>query len=635
MAVKTPELEEPVYAQQQQAAGAVPPMAQGEQAQQLPPGAGFVSKGGAAAYVANSVIDGWLKGRQIAAVRNMQTAQNEISTTKHAYDVLAQNYKNIAMQKGEDSPEARQAYQTAAQNWNEYNQVRAKYAIPDKGSKPQKGSSSSTTGPGKAKGDGFKGALGNWAGQMFGKSGVQPHMFAEAALKMAENNPEGLALDQHDRLGMEELKQAKSGTELNELQIKEAKLKLENQERENAEGKRVDAILLTPEKDRKPGDVEFIDLYHKKKHFDDPELTKMQDAVLVKMRNHEKLDPTEQNFAISQRLVEGPHSIQFNDGLTTYTAMQMPDGSITSKVKLGRVFHEDEAAVAARSQMLLHNLKVDEFVRSGMPRKEAEQAALLEEARNPGIIAQFIGNNPIAEERNKKAVSDALRTVWNNAGGMGADSQARGAAQAVLTNFITGDPKGAKGYVLFRNQVADPASKGGWFSKDKYAGGITKDKLTAAQAALYNEVRQTIHEQHPEMTPLDLDQAMPEWLKSPEGRPPTEGQGQAGAQPKTEGGQGMPEPPKGNLLGGAVGLAALPGVAAKKAVEGVSGLFTAPPRDMTKSGKNGAYGEMTKETKVYRVQTNDHGWVRINLTPQEAEERKQAGHQVEEANTLQ
>lgn len=75
MPVKTPELEEPVYQPQQMAA---PPMPTGQQAQPLPPQAGYVSKAGAGAYIANSVLQGWLKGREINAQRNLQKAQSEM-----------------------------------------------------------------------------------------------------------------------------------------------------------------------------------------------------------------------------------------------------------------------------------------------------------------------------------------------------------------------------------------------------------------------------------------------------------------------------------------------------------------------------------------------------------------------------
>lgn len=647
MPVQTPQLEEPVFgggiATQQSAAEATPAGPTGSTPQALPPGAGFVSKKGAGAYVANSIINGWLKGRQEASVHNMQNAQNELGTAKHAYDVIAQNYKNVAEQKGEDSPEAQKARQTAVAVWNQYNQTRAKYAFPEDQGKQGKQGSGKGGGKsgGKGKGEQFKGALGHWAGQMFGKSGVQPQMFAEMAIKQAQNNPEGLDLDQQDRLGMEQMKQTKTATELGQEQLADVKTARKLREEKDADDEKMKAIVSKPAIDRTPADQQWLDGYERVQHINDPETQKYADTVMKKVEAGTQLSETERNFAYSQKLLQGPQSIQYQDGLNTFVAMQNPDGTITNRVKLGRVFHEDEAAVAARSQMMLHKLKVADFKRSGMSDKDAEQAATLEEARNPAMVAQFIGNNPIAEAKRTEALSKALKTVYANAGGLGADKATRDAAQAVMSNFISGDPKGAGSYLLFRNQVAGPTGTTGWWNKQNtYAGGLTQDKLASQQAALWDLVRQTLHEQNRTMTPMDLDAAMPEWLKTPEGQPPAGAQqgGQSGGQATTgAGNQPMAAPPpEGESLLGKVGdVLTFPARTAIKAgglgIDAAKYLMSKPPAatsEAPQKGKDGYYGTKTKDTREYRVKTAD-GWVKYHMTDDDAKKAKDNGFEIQ------
>lgn len=653
MPVQTPQLEEPVFgggiATQQSAAEATPAGPTGSTPQALPPGAGFVSKKGAGAYVANSIINGWLKGRQEASVHNMQNAQNELGTAKHAYDVIAQNYKNVAEQKGEDSPEAQKARQTAVAVWNQYNQTRAKYAFPEDQGKQGSGKSG-----GKGKGEQFKGALGHWAGQMFGKSGVQPQMFAEMAIKQAQNNPEGLDLDQQDRLGMEQMKQTKTATELGQEQLADVKAARKLREEKDADDEKVKAIQMKPSLPsagdppgttyRTPAEAQWLDKWEKYQNFvahvNDPESQKFADSVLKKVEAGTQLSDTERNFAYSQKLLQGPQSIQYQDGLNTYVAMQNPDGTIANRVKLGRVFHEDEAAVAAREQMLKHQLTVGEFKRAGMTDKDAEQAATLEEAKNPALVAQFIGNNPIAEENNKKALNQALRTVWANAGGLNADKATKDNAQAVMSNFISGEPKTAKGYLLFRNQATPTGTTGWWNKQNTYAGGLTQDKLASQQAALWDQVRQTLHEQNPTMTPMDLDAAMPEWLKTPEGQPPAGAQqgGQSGGQATTgAGNQPMAAPPpEGESLLGKVGdVLTFPARTAIKAgglgIDAAKYLMSKPPAatsEAPQKGKDGYYRTKTKDTREYRVKTAD-GWVKYHMTDDDAKKAKDNGFEIQ------
>lgn len=626
MPVNTPQLQEATFdlgASQQQAAAATAPMASGATAQQLPQGAGFVHKSGAAAYVANSIIDGWLKGRQIAAVKNMQQAQNELGSMKNIYDDQAQRYKAAVMQGGETSNEAVQAKKDAVVAWNNYNQVRQKYVTPDSGKDGGKGK--------KSGGDKFKGAMGN----MFGKSGVTPHLFPQLALQATKDNPPNLSLSPQELLDAQQYKQSQTATKLGEAQLDDTTLRVKMEKEKAADDEKLKAIVSKPAIDRTPAEQQWVDGHERVQHINDPMQQQMADGILKKMQAGTALNEVERNFAYSQNLIKGPQSIQYQDGLNTYVAMQQPDGSITNRVKLGKVFHEDQAAVAARSQMLMHKLLVDEYKRSspGVSDADAEKAILIEEARNPQVMAQFIGDNPIEAAKRQQSISKALKTVWANAGGLGADTATRTAAQTVMSNFISGDPKGAASYLLFRNQVADPTGKSGWWNRqNQYAGGLTQDKLSAYQASLWNQVRQTMQEQNPGMTPTEIDLAMPEWMKSPEGTAPAGGQPSTGApgQPLASMPQAAPSVAD-QAVGSISPLGAFPGEAAA-----VGNILTAPARGAIAAGeyllgkpgqqgegqvkgKDGFYGTKTKNTKEYRVRTPEKGWIKYHLTDEDAD----------------
>src|SRR5271157_4336762 len=181
MAVTTPQLEEPIYKPQEMAA---PPMATGMQAQPLPAQAGYVSKAGAGAYIANNVLQGWLKGREINAQRNLQKAQQQIAGSDYAYQTVAQHYNDLLRAgKAENDPEVLKAKTAAQAAWDAKLQVMGKYAGADQQQPKKKGVKA------KAEG-GFE--------KMFGQ--IQPQMIARASLNaLQQAGPQGLGLTPQDR----------------------------------------------------------------------------------------------------------------------------------------------------------------------------------------------------------------------------------------------------------------------------------------------------------------------------------------------------------------------------------------------------------------------------------------------------
>ena len=113
-----------------------PQQPQAQPAQVLPTQAGYVPKAGAAVFVANSVLDGWLKGRQVRAENQLRKAQTQVQGADYAYKALSDNYNNLLRSgKGETDPEVQKAKQAAVAAWQAKLNVMQQYAMPQE---PQK-----------------------------------------------------------------------------------------------------------------------------------------------------------------------------------------------------------------------------------------------------------------------------------------------------------------------------------------------------------------------------------------------------------------------------------------------------------------------------------------------------------------
>jgi len=169
---------------------AVKPVEQREQSQPLPRDAGYVSKAGAGAFLADQVLKGWMAGRDQAVQRKVKAAREDVQGAQTAYDVISQQWKNYIDSGGDRNPgqklqqyiaqhgggenakdlqndpefqKLKQGYQLQqgmVSTWDDYINTAKKYS----GADQQEAAGGKKPGVGAK----LKGALGNPQAQLFG-----------------------------------------------------------------------------------------------------------------------------------------------------------------------------------------------------------------------------------------------------------------------------------------------------------------------------------------------------------------------------------------------------------------------------------------------------------------------------------
>lgn len=537
MAVNTPQLDVPVYQPKDMA---VAPAQQNAPPQVLPAQAGFVSKGGAAAYVASNILDGWMKGREHAKQQELAKAQNQVQGADYAYSTMSKNYNDLLKQgKPENDPEVQKAKQGAVEAWNAKLNVMQQYAIPDKNDKSHKK-------------EGVKGKTEGIFSHIFGKGGITPEMIPQASLAILKGSPPpGLGLSTEDKRNMAQTESAQTETGLLKTEAQSAQLKLQQDTTKAADDVKIQAIVKKPEADRTLKERDELQGWQRVQHINDPMEKQLADGILAKMQKGEVLNDTERNFAYAQRLISAPQATFRTDASgKDQMVMISPDGKVLGTTNLGRHFEPDQVGPAMRLARAQQKMLYDEYDK-GLPQQQGEAPearkqrvwgmVAADQTRNPILASAFLTENPQQKEQDMDYVNKALRTVWTQAGGPGATKEERDAERAKMSNFVLpgndDDPSNA-GMFVFRQTVADPTGKKGfWFgSKEpEYAGGlIGKQKLQTQQAALANQVRSVLQQQHPKMTQAELNRMIPPWLTgqggAPQGMTATPGQSGGGPQ---------------------------------------------------------------------------------------------------------
>lgn len=617
-------------------------MPRGMDAQVLPPQAGFVSKAGAGAFIANNLLQGWLKGREIRAQREMQKAQTEVAGAEGVYKMASNNYQQVLMSgKDANSDEAKSAYQNLVTAYNQRIGTYQKYVAP---AEPEKGTKKSV----KQKVEGG-------FGQLFGKSGITPQLIGQAALQVAKSSPPPQGLTPENQLTMMQIQQAKKTGELTDQEIEQTKININNskldynerlQATQDLDRWRKDYLAVQDGKSLDSPEKLWYDGYQQmnnaKLALTDPVRAAVNKAFLA-YSQAQPINDQQRQMLVAQGLIKGPQlEITHQGNAEMLTVIDPSTGKIIgTPTKVG--WTQDAASIAVAQMQGMHKAYVQEAIKAGMDPQAAEQAALLEESRNPQVIASFLGQNPVQQEKNQKLLSGAIMTVWNNAGGTGATAQSRAAEQKKMENFLTGDPKGKGGFMMFRDQIMPPEGTRGmwWWKQPEYRGGMSAAEAQEYRAKLYDDIREALHAQNPLLSATQLDAIMPLSLKDPQTAAP------AGTQPGQPGqpaqpGQQMAAPPAADetSVGGTIGSGFWEMLGPGMEPAGVAGtvegavkagtyLFTNRDKQQQQGqmapGPDGVWGNQTPASRVYEVQTQEHGWAKTWLTPEQLEQLRQAG----------
>lgn len=521
----------PVYQPQAPAAAPGLPM---EKAQPLPAQAGYVSKGGAAAYVADGILQGWLKGREYRKQQELAKAQNQLSGADYTYQTMAQNYNNmLRMGKDDKDPEVQKAKAAASNAWQAKLNVMQQYAMPEE----QKG--------GEKKGlkQKVEGGLGHFAGQMFGKAGIQPQMIPQASLAILRSSPPpGLGLTLEDKQAQAQVTASEAEAKRAAVDTKAAELKLQVETQKAGDDQKMQTIVKKQSAGTAtPEEKEWLKGWQAIQHINDPESQKLADGILKKVEAGEKLSDTERNFAYAQRILDRPQTTFRTDanGMDQVITVGQ-DGKILSTMDMGRHYEPDQVGPARRIMEMQQRMMYDLYRKAGMSDADAWSTLALEQSKNAREVSWLVGNNPKLKEQQMTLVDKAIRAVMSESGGAGADPEKKKELLAQWSNFIVIPQDSANGLYVFRDQLAPAAVTKHWWglapNTQAYAGGVAPEQMASVQAAFYNRVRTELQKQNPNLNQMQLDSVMPEWLKKPGGAP-TEQAGAPASKPKPQAGK--------------------------------------------------------------------------------------------------
>jgi hypothetical protein len=485
--IQTPQIEQPVY---QPAQMAVPPQPQGQPSQVLPAQAGYVSKAGAGAFVANNILQGYLKGREVKQQRELAKAQNQMQGADYAYQTLAQNYNDMLRNgKQENDPEVQKAKQAASSAWQAKLQIMGQYATPTEDKK--KGAKQKV-----------EGAFSN----IFGKAGVTPQMIPQAALQVLQNSPPpGLGLTPQDRASMASAKASEAQAQLAGIETKgaEANLPVVQAEAKQKEQAIADDMKFTvlEQKDpntRTPEENSWLAMQQRvtdaKTKLSDPKKA-LLDQVSRNLLDGKPLTEEQRDLAYASGLLQGPHSQITNKGLDQYVTTMSPDGKILSQVKVGREFHEDQAASFQRMETIKKNMEYDGWARAlGVPvtkdrdNQRVWQMVQVDMARKPEEMARLT-DNPIQQEADMYTLTKALRSLQSESSGPNVSPEQKKATLSKWSNFYTPPNENDKnGMFILRNPAA--------LKDGKFAGGMDATALSKEHEAFINRLRAKIGEQN-------------------------------------------------------------------------------------------------------------------------------------------
>lgn len=509
MPVKTPELDVKAY----QPMEAPPPVPEMPTNNPLPTSAGYVSKGGAGAFIASNIINGYLKGRQHAAEVKQQKATSQIAGADYTYKTMADNYNQLLRNgKSETDPDVQKAKQAANEAWQASLGVKAQYVMPQDDGK-KKGVKEKTEGI-------LKG--------VFGKEGIQPHVIPAAALAALKTSPPpGLGLSLEDKAAMQ--------------QQETAKFQLDNMKTEAAQRNEQFAWIKDDEKRK----TTFRDLSSK-----DPaslslgeqqqlhQLTRLaaiekdpvhgaQDMDLTqKIMSGAHMSAGELQTAQARGLMQGPHIEQHTNskGMDELITVDPATGAVIGRSSLGRHYTNNEALSNAIAIDKFRQKQQFEEIKKAMPGandSQVYQIMATENAKHPEYLAAMIGDNPEQKGKDLQAVNTALKTVWGeyyNLDSTKAKDTAARRDHDIIQNFInTPDKNQQDGTFAFKKSIVPTGQKtvhwhlfGPNETAPTYQGNATPQEMQAAASSLYSRTRAALQKQGKgKYSEADLDRMLP------------------------------------------------------------------------------------------------------------------------------
>lgn len=451
-----------------------------QQAQRMPPGAGFMPKGGQIAYIANNMLQGWMAGRHLKAERELNRAKNDVIQSRSIYDTLADTYqKNIEAGKSKDDPEMQKMGKAITAAWNNYVNTADKYTQPDEQAQGKKKRSL-----GAKIGGGVKKAfMGN----------TEPEMFRSAAVNLLRQS------------GPPVLKQEPSAaSKLQNAQAQDAMDTLKDK-KQWSDLVAIDPSKRTPEQETKLEGLE-------RRLFPQTTEQSVKDDILKSVMGGKQLTPEQkqlaESFGFLKPDVVNTLTWKDRDG-SDYLIAIGPDGKEVGRRKLGKGYiPPDQGDVAQKIFQNQIDAMVHEYKRAygGDPRIDPEK--LDEDAHRFALMTvagyKGLGTNPLEAQKSQFILDKAIKSV------IGEDKTKK----AIYGNFVVSPQDDPNGLFFYRTNVVDPQNpevqRWWWFNTPaKYYGGVGKDELPAYEKEFRIKLRTALRKQNPRLSDEQINELMP------------------------------------------------------------------------------------------------------------------------------
>lgn len=496
---------------------------------QLPPGAGFASKGSQYAHFADSILTGWMAGRHTKQVKELEKAKGDVTSSRSIYDSLAQTYRsNIASGKDKDDPEMKKAAADISAAWGNYVNTADKYSTPDD----------------QKEGGKKKGGAKQKAAKMFGFD-IEPEMFRKGSVDiLRKSGPPVLgesmsSQDQAAKLGLDEAK--KESTEREEKRTTRSKWEALSM---------IDPKQRTPEQEKELAGIErkMLGPESKEQQVKEQFYTDIGEAS----KSGKPLDPAKtklyQDMGLMQKDNPSISTIVDKQGHVQMIAVS-PDGKsvVTTQLKgangqpLQERIPEDQVSAMKRIHDFQFNQSVKDFETAyadQVPDKNElhQQATKFALAKINGF--KSYGTTPVEAEQNMFKLSGAIHAVM---------SESSKADKELYKNFFVIPANDTEGVYAYRTNIVDPqtAADSSWFglkkTPAKYYGGATIAELPAKETEARTKLLTALRHKFPKMSDDQVRKMMPQkidWGSQPQ-QPP-----QMSAPPESSGARAQGDPPR-------------------------------------------------------------------------------------------
>lgn len=461
---------------------------------QLPPGAGYATKGAQFAHVADSILTGWMAGRHTKQVKALEKAKGDVTSSKSIYDSLAQTYRqNVAAGKDPNDPEMKKAAENITAAWNNYVNTADKYTTPE-----------------DEKGGKKKGGVKEHVGKMFGMD-IDPELFRKGSVNiLRQSGPpvlrEGMSMqDQAAKLGMDEAKK--------EAQRREAEQKTKDDWKSLVA---IDPKQRTPEQEKQLQALErqMLGPETKEQQVKEQFFTDIAEAAKAGKPMDESKKKLYQDMGLMSKDNPSINMVTDSRGHVQMIATS-PDGKtvVASEVKdkNGKPLQErlppDQAEIAERLHKWQFNQLTREYetANSDVTDKQELHRQATKFALSAMTGYKLLGATPADAEKNQFTLSKAIKATI---------SELPKKDQEVFQNFAVVPANDVDGIYAYRSNVANPkepaVQRWYWFNKDaKYYGGIGKDELNARETDFRTRLLTTLRKQNPKMTDEQVRALMP------------------------------------------------------------------------------------------------------------------------------